>query len=281
MRKGGVATRSRGDRPGVPKGRLSSTRLRSGGRVTSTKKEQQARRDRAEDYLAMVSHELRTPLTALRLQLEMALREADGAADPGELLGRLEPARRQVERLVTMVEQLLDASRISAGKFELRPAPVDLRQVIDEVVERVKEQITRARCEITVTAPESVVGEWDRFGLEQVVTNLLVNAAKYGGGKPIEIIVEADEERVILRVVDRGIGIARADHTRIFERYERCEGARRQGGLGLGLWIVSSIVKAHGGRIHVESRLGQGATFVVELLRQPGAGAITNGRNGS
>lgn len=269
MRKGDFAARSHGDRFGGAKGRLFSTGLRNGSRARVSKyRKRLAAPNPAENYVAVVSHELRTPLTALRLQLDNALSAVKGPPEAhGHLLSRLESARRQVDRLVAMVDQLLDVSRLSAGKLELDVEPVDLMEVVREVVDRAGDQLARSRCEVVVEGPESVRGAWNRLGLEQVVTNLLMNASKYGGGKPIFIAVEADEKRATLRVTDGGIGIAEADQARIFERYEQVVGPRAHGGLGLGLWIVMRILRALGGRIHVESRLGEGATFVVELPR--------------
>jgi signal transduction histidine kinase len=117
-----------------------------------------------------------------------------------------------------------------------------------------------------VNAPEALTGVWDRTRLEQVVTNLVTNAARYGHGKPIDITVAADARSVRLVVRDHGIGIAPEDQRRIFERFERAA-SRNFGGLGLGLYIARQIVEAHGGSIHVSSELGVGSSFTVELPR--------------
>lgn len=268
MRKGDIAARARGARLGLARGRLGTGGIRTGGRPRLEKHRKRLPEQRMEDYVAVVSHELRTPLTALRLQLDTTLNHARGFLDAcAPILPGLEAARRQVERLVTMVDQLLDASRIAGGKLELELEPVDLMAVVRETVSALGEQLGRAGCELEVRGPESVTGSWNRLALEQVVTNLVVNACKYGRGKPIEIVVDADEQRVSLRIKDHGIGIARADQARIFDRYEQVPAARRQGGLGLGLWIVTRIVSALDGCIRVESRPGQGASFIVELSR--------------
>jgi signal transduction histidine kinase len=109
--------------------------------------------------------------------------------------------------------------------------------------------------------------------LEQVITNLLVNAAKFGEGRPITLAVDADEARARIRVTDRGIGIAAEHQLRVFERFERAVPAQHFGGLGLGLYIVRQIVEAHGGTIRVESTPGAGSTFIAELPREPPARA--------
>jgi signal transduction histidine kinase len=111
------------------------------------------------------------------------------------------------------------------------------------------------------------VGTWDRMRIDQVVVNLVSNAAKYGGGKPIDVELESGGRGVLLRVRDRGIGIARVDQERIFHRFGRTEPVRHYGGFGLGLWIARQIVEASGGTITVDSTPGQGSTFVVDLPR--------------
>ena len=104
-----------------------------------------------------------------------------------------------------------------------------------------------------------------RFRMEQVVTNLLANAIKYGAGKPVDVVVDRNEGRARIVVTDRGPGIEVEHHGRLFERFARFAPTRHYGGFGLGLWISRVIVEAHGGRIGVESQVGQGATFFVDL----------------
>jgi signal transduction histidine kinase len=126
----------------------------------------------------------------------------------------------------------------------------------------------RADCAVVLDAAGGLVGSWDRARLEQVVTNLLSNAIKYGAGAPIDVRVWRDGARARLSVRDRGIGLDAAEASRIFERFERAVSARHYGGLGLGLYIVSRIVEAHGGSVTVDSRRGEGATFTVDLPLQ-------------
>jgi signal transduction histidine kinase len=141
---------------------------------------------------------------------------------------------------------------------------VDLAAITRDVVERFSDEAVKARCTVEV-ASESVVGDWDRLRLEQIVTNLLTNAFKFGPGHSIEIAVARAGANARLTVTDHGIGIAREDLDRIFRRFEQAGSTRGHGGLGLGLYIVRGIVEAHGGTIRVDSEPEMGSTFTIEL----------------
>jgi PAS domain S-box-containing protein len=219
-----------------------------------------------DEFLSIASHELRTPLSALKLQLQLLRQHA---AAQVELLPKLQMAERQVERLSSFVSELLDVSRIRAGRLRLELESLDLAALVQDVLGRLAVEAERARCPIELSAPAPVLGSWDRMRIEQVVMNLMTNAFKFGAGQPIEVTVEAKASLGSLTVVDHGIGIPTEDIERIFERYEQAIATRKYGGLGLGLYIVRQIVEAHGGTIRVESRPGAGATFVVELPVQP------------
>jgi signal transduction histidine kinase len=214
-----------------------------------------------DDFLAVAGHELKTPLAALLLHLDGMLRQArrDGAA--GRLLERLEKAAASGARLDKLINQVLDVSRITAGRLELEPEELELDRVVGDIAERLGEASART---IAVRA-QRVMGVWDRGRMEQVVTNLLANAIKYGQGRPIDVELAAERGDAVLRVRDRGIGIDPAQQQRVFERFERAVDKREFGGLGLGLWIARQIVEASGGSIAVESAPGQGSTFTVRL----------------
>ena len=177
---------------------------------------------------------------------------------------------RQIDRLTRLVEDILDVSRISSGGFALAIGePVDLVTSLRDVLERSAAALALAGCCVTIEAPVSVVGRWDRGRIEQVILNLLTNAWKYGGGKPIHCTVRSLGDHAMLAIRDEGIGIAAADHERIFQIFERAVSKDEVSGLGLGLYIARRIVEAHGGTIRVESEPGKGATFTVELPREP------------
>jgi PAS domain S-box-containing protein len=222
-----------------------------------------------EEFLSTAGHELRNPVNALQLQLVALLRATEGGKEnvPREWASqRIGQAVDAVRRLVRLVETLLDVSRITAGRLDLEPEPMDFGQAIHAVVNRFTDQLGDRQL---TTRIARTPGSWDRLRLEQIVTNLLSNAITYGEGLPIEILLEGDDERVYLSVIDHGIGIEPENQRRLFERFERAVTRRQYGGFGLGLWITQQIVRAMGGQIAVESRPGEGSTFRVTLPRQP------------
>jgi signal transduction histidine kinase len=160
---------------------------------------------------------------------------------------------------------MLDISRIATGKLALERETFDLAEMARETVAKLALQLAAARCEVSVQAEEPVIGAWDRHRLEQVLTNLLTNAARYGAGAPVEVSVRRHEHQAELRVKDHGRGIAPADQERIFHKFERAVNGNEVSGLGLGLFIVRELVDMHGGSVHVLSAPGQGATFTVVL----------------
>lgn len=220
------------------------------------------------EFLSIASHELKTPLTSMKLQLQVALHGIENgllASDPGKVKELLESSTLQVDRLTKLINNLLDISRVQDGRLQLEREEVDLAALVTEVLERFKPQIKAARSELRVSIPPSVPGRWDRYRIEQVVTNLLTNALKYGSGSPIEILLSREGNIAGLSFKDYGIGIAEEHMARIFEPYERAVVGRRISGLGLGLYISKQIVEAHHGSIRVESKIGVGSTFTVSL----------------
>lgn len=219
---------------------------------------------RARDaFLSIASHELRTPLSALQLQVDLVTRTR---LDSPDVARRVERIARQVARLTKLVNDLLDVSRVSAGSLQLEPESVELHSLVADVVARQAAEAQRAGVRISIHARQIPIhGHWDRGRLEQVFDNLLANAIKYGGGKPVEFLIERAGDKASVSVIDHGIGIAPESQARVFERFERAASAKSYGGLGLGLWIVKQIVDASEGTVRVASEPGQGATFVVEL----------------
>ncbi|WP_437522040.1 AAA family ATPase [Sorangium sp. So ce726] len=225
--------------------------------------------ERRDEFLLIASHELKTPLTSLTMQAHLLARLLPrfqrSEISPERIDAALQVLNRQIGRLGHLVNELLDVTRLNAGRLTLARAPVDLAALTREVVERMRQQLADARCRPQLDLEGPVVGHWDASRVEQVVINLLSNAMKYGAGAPIHVAVRGEGERALFVVRDHGMGIAEADQARIFERFERAVSVRNFGGLGLGLYIVRWIVTSHGGTIRVESKPGAGASFIVEL----------------
>jgi two-component system, LuxR family, sensor kinase FixL len=223
-----------------------------------------------DEFLSVASHELRTPVTALQLQLQLLQRAAARSIGelPRLLEDKVETLERQTRRIAVLVNELLDVSRMRLGKLELRYEELDLAEVAREAAEHLSEDLLRSGSALVLDL-QPTPGRWDRMRLEQVITNLLVNAGKFGEGKPIHLKVSADGPTARIAVADQGIGIAPENQARVFERFERAVPAQHFGGLGLGLYIARQIVEAHAGTIHVASASGSGATFTVALPREP------------
>ncbi|MFL5343717.1 MAG: ATP-binding protein [Hyalangium sp.] len=228
-----------------------------------------------DEFLAIAAHEMKTPLTSMKAQVQhlerLLAREPTGSGQDSRLRSVLAATSRQLRRLQILDEQLLDITRLTLGRLELRYEPLDFQEFLQEQLEQNAEAASKATSELRLECAGPIPGAWDRLRLEQIVGNLISNAIKFGAGKPITLRLDARGDRVRLQVIDSGIGIAVEDHRRIFERLERAVDSRHYGGLGMGLWIVRQSVEALGGDITVESAPGQGATFTVELPRMPQA----------
>ncbi len=253
---------------------IRTRRLAERERVRLYRQAKEAVRAR-DEFLAIASHELKTPLAALRLQVDSLLRMAGRLEEPKDVVeatnAKLHGAARQVARMGRLIDELLDVSRMAGGRLRLEVEPVDLAAIVHDVAGRFAEELARAGCELRILADAPVRGRWDPARIDQVVSNLISNAIKYGAGKPIEVEVAEENGLARLTVRDHGIGIAPENLRRIFQRFERAVSSRHYGGLGLGLYIVRTIVAAHGGRIEASSEPGAGATFTVFLPFEPGA----------
>jgi signal transduction histidine kinase len=223
-----------------------------------------------DEFLSVASHELNTPMAALMLSLEgLGTPDPELQLDADSMVQVAKLAERQGKRLTKMIGDLLDVTRLTRGALALHREEVDLTTLVREVVARYEPELERAGCEVSLELAGPVQGLWDPMRLDQVVLNLLANAAKFGAHKPIELKVARIGDSARLTVSDHGIGVDPSQHPRIFERFERGVSSHHYGGLGLGLYISKRIVESHGGAIRVDSRPGHGATFLVELPLQP------------
>ena len=220
-----------------------------------------------DEFLSVASHELRTPLSTLRLvTATLSRRLSESRGDNGSDVARqIAVIDRQVVRLEALTAVLLDVSRITSGRLALHLEPIDLVVLVRDIVSRFRGEEAKGAPVIEFQSVPSLIGEWDASRIDQVASNLIVNAISYGKGKPVHVSVDTAGGAATITVRDEGIGIAADQRIRIFERFERAVPSSHYSGLGLGLWIARQIVDAHGGTIDVDSEPGHGATFTVTL----------------
>ena len=218
------------------------------------------------DFVSKVSHELRTPLTSIRLFSEtLALRRGDQAAEDSCIQG----LARESTRLQALIDRLLDWGRMESGRREYKMQETDVKSVVDEAVAAFEPIRERRGAELRLVLPEQlphIVA--DRGALSDALFNLLTNAQKYGGDvAKIVLSVVANDRHVRIAVKDNGQGIEAAEHKRIFQKFYRVDDrlSREREGSGLGLAIVKHVMKAHRGRVDVESKVGEGSTFTLVL----------------
>jgi signal transduction histidine kinase/PAS domain-containing protein len=222
-----------------------------------------------DEFLSIAAHELRGPLSAMNLAVETLKRHDLPDVTRERMLALIE---REDRRLTRFAEDITDITMVQAGALHFDDATVDVVEVVRDVVRRLEPEIRRSGSTASIEADAPVVGLWDRDRLDQVVTNLLVNALKFGLGRPIELSVRANDGWATLVVSDHGLGVPASRRETIFQPFERAVSVRHYGGLGLGLFIVRTIVNRYGGTVHVESRDdGDGSRFVVRIP-QAGAG---------
>ncbi|KMM99533.1 response regulator [Pseudomonas helleri] len=222
-----------------------------------------------DDFMSIVSHEVRTPLNGLILETQLRkmhlARDNTAAFTKDKLAAMVDRDERQIQSLIRLIEDMLDVSRIRTGKLSIRPSEFDLSQLVANLLEVFSPQISAAQASISFSSAQPVVGQWDEFRIEQVISNLLTNALRYGAQKPIDVAVYREEGYAVVQVRDQGIGISQENQQRIFQQFERVAGSHVVSGLGLGLFISEQIVAAHSGKIEVRSELGEGALFKVCL----------------
>jgi signal transduction histidine kinase len=221
-----------------------------------------------ERLISIAAHELRGPLCSIRLCLQSFKRSRMPLGPKASRM--VEIMIKEERRVARLIDDLLDLGRIRSGQLELDLTSFDLCELVREVSTQMEGEAAGTGSTLKVELHGPVVGRWDRPRLNQVVTNLVANAVKYGQGRPVVIRASADSLHLGARieVIDSGLGIAPELHGRIFEPFKRAVRNGQPDGLGLGLFIVRSIVEQLGGAVRVDSRAGAGATFVVDLPLQ-------------
>ena len=222
-----------------------------------------------DNFLAVASHELKTPLTSLLLHAQLRQKklrlDQNPVLTPDQYKKMLEVDERQLRKLSTIVDNMLDISKLSVHGTKLVPIEFNLSDLINEIVERMRPQMEEAGCEIIIDPMPSISVNWDRLRIEQSIVNILNNCVLYAKGKPVLIQVISNETHVQVLIADQGMGIGKEHHERIFKIYERAVSKSEVSGMGLGLYIAKEAVKAHSGTISLQSEVGKGATFSIEI----------------
>lgn len=225
-----------------------------------------------DEFISICSHELKTPITSMKLQYQMAKRLLDNknakVHDPLEVEKRVHMTLKQLDKMSTLIEDMLDVTKISLGKLGQDKLPIEVHSLLKEACEYFSLEFETSGVEFSLkNIDKDIFVQGDSYRLEQVISNLITNALKYGNKAPVIMEGEANKDFVIIKVTDHGKGIAPEHIDKIFQRFTRLEAKNYSAGLGLGLYITKAIVKEHEGKIKVESELGIGTTFTIKLPR--------------
>lgn len=220
-----------------------------------------------DDFISMAAHDLRSPLSSLLLNIqlnqEMAKdQEIIHSEKLDEIFKKLE---KQVKRLGGLIDNLLDVTRISSEKLSLNKARVNLSDLVKNTLDQFGGEIAKSRSKVTVNTSGDVSGNWDPMRINQIISNLLSNALKFGEENPIEINISKSGDNAVLTIADLGLGIPEKERDHIFEKFRRTTRTVGVQGLGLGLYIAHGIAEAHGGSIRYEENRPRGSIFIVEL----------------
>lgn len=222
-----------------------------------------------DDFLSIASHELKTPITSIRLNLQIMERNFLGKSaiqmSMEKLHNKFGSIDKQFSRLTRLIDDLLDTTRIKAGKLTVETETVNFSAHVHDVVERFSSDLTAVGCEAVLDIQDEVMVDCDAFRTEQVLVNLISNVIKYAPGGKVVITLSQLPDGVRFRISDQGPGISLDKLDSIFEQFERGETHRGITGLGLGLYIVKQIMQAHNGSISVESKEGEGSTFTLQF----------------
>lgn len=225
-----------------------------------------------DEFLSIASHELKTPITSMKLQFQLAqkliMSDNEKVYEHEAVKKRVTLAASQLERMSKLVNDMLETTRFSSRRLDLIQEVLNLNDMAQMVIDSLQPQLETKKIKLTfIKNAHDPLIYGDKNRLEQVVSNLITNAMKYGNSRPIEVIIEDEDDSLLLMVKDHGMGIPADKIDSIFKRFERVDSNSPIRGLGLGLYISKEIIEAHKGKIWVESVLDQGSTFYVELPR--------------
>lgn len=242
------------------------------GRKRGGRPEANSARD-LDVLLTMAAHELRSPVAATQMALQAAIAADYRSADGARLLSR---ALRQTKDLGSLIDSMLDASMLRKGALVLRREPIELAEIVEQAADCLALQTHGSDTEVVLRLNDRGWGWWDRVRMGQLVTNLLTNAVKHGGPGLIEVVLERRApDRIVLHVSDEGPGISDEDRQRVFKLFGRGSRATRFG-LGIGLFVVREVARAHGATLSIERHVGSGTVVSVEL---PAPAAVRHGPN--
>lgn len=227
-----------------------------------------------DEFLSIASHELKTPVSILQMQLQLTARKikpgTNAVLSADDLRKTFDTSLKQVSVLVVLINELLDVSRIRLGKMVLAYSPFNFSQVVRETVDNFMMQFSQAGCAVSLDLDETLEGQWDRIRIQEILANFFTNILRYASGSPIRIITRRSAHNTLVLVIeDQGEGIPEHLHRTIFERFNRNEVSANPASLGLGLFIVKSLVEVHHGTVRLENSQPKGSRFTVELPFQP------------
>lgn len=220
-----------------------------------------------EEFLSIASHELKTPITSLKLLTQMTMKKihSEDTLNTGYIEKTYSKFNVYLNRMSRLIEDMLDMTTLQHGSFKLNKVEMDLVEVLKSVVERMEPELTDAGNCLSYKGEEKAIGYWDSCRIEQVITNIICNAIKYAPGSPIDVSIIDRETSFLLAIQDQGMGISEENLEKVFLPFEKITSDSNISGVGLGLYISKNIVEAHQGKIWIESEVGKGSTFYIEL----------------
>jgi signal transduction histidine kinase len=222
-----------------------------------------------DDFISLVAHELRTPLNTLHIECQVRQlqlqRDENYVFDRERVQVMIERDMRQIKSMVRLINDMVDVSRVNCGNLAIHPEQMNLSQLVLRIVDDFTQQALTIGSSFHVDITPDVSGFWDDFRIEQIIINLITNALRYGGYKPVGIKLVVIDDMVEVHVQDQGGGISDVDCRRIFEKFARIGHREVKEGLGMGLYIARQLAEAHGGSLTVSSKLGEGSLFTLRL----------------
>ena len=227
-----------------------------------------------DEFISMASHQLKTPLTSLKLNSQLFKRTLikngpNQAVSFERALLFAEQSEKQINKLNKIVEDMLNVSDLKMGQFNLAPEEFNLSEMINEVITTINGQDENKfdnQINLNICHNQQELNVFlDKSRIEQVLVNLLSNSLRYGKGKKINVNLKIQDDKTLISIKDNGVGIAKENLGKIFEEYQKIETPNEITGMGLGLFVSKQIIESHGGKIWVDSELGLGSEFKIEL----------------